>query len=62
MLAELAIDQWTKAGFPVEKILLGVPSYGHDLTSTATTFPEASDRRGRCSISMRNHWFMRRRH
>ena len=58
--AELAIDQWTKAGFPVEKILLGVPSYGYAVTSTATVLGGTPDRRRR-SISMRKHWSARRR-
>jgi chitinase len=62
--AELAIDQWTKAGFPVEKILLGVPSYGYAVTSTATTLTETLDRRRRrrsVSTSMRKHSSARRR-
>lgn len=43
--AELAIDQWTAAGFPAQKILLGVPSYGYQLTSSATTLSETPGRR-----------------
>lgn len=45
--AELAIDRWTAAGFPAERILLGVPSYGYQLTSTATTLSETLGRRRR---------------
>ena len=59
--AELAIDQWMKAGFPVGKILLGVPSYGYAMTSTATALTETPDRRRSRAISMRQHWSMRRR-
>ncbi|KAF8318164.1 glycoside hydrolase [Clavulina sp. PMI_390] len=42
--AELAIDQWTAAGFPANKILLGVPSYGYMLSSSATTLSETPGR------------------
>ncbi|EJF63602.1 glycoside hydrolase family 18 protein [Dichomitus squalens LYAD-421 SS1] len=27
--AESAVDTWTKAGFPADKLVLGVPAYGH---------------------------------
>jgi len=27
--AKSAVKAWTKAGFPIQKIVLGVPSYGH---------------------------------
>lgn len=40
--AELAIDDWTSAGFPAEKILLGVPSYGYTDSSSATKLTERS--------------------
>lgn len=34
---QAAIAQWTAAGFPKEKLLLGVPAYGYISSSSATT-------------------------
>ena len=34
--ADMAIRTWTAAGFPAEKLVLGVPSYGYVSKSTAT--------------------------
>lgn len=35
--AQAAFSQWTKAGFPANKLLLGLPLYGYVSQSTATT-------------------------
>lgn len=35
--AQAAFSQWTKAGFPANKLLLGLPLYGYVSKSTATT-------------------------
>lgn len=35
--AQAAINQWTKAGFPASKLLLGLPLYGYVSNSTATS-------------------------
>ncbi|KAJ7647732.1 glycoside hydrolase [Roridomyces roridus] len=35
--AEAAFSQWSKAGFPASKLLLGLPLYGYVLDSTKTT-------------------------
>src|ERR1700733_14311179 len=40
-----------KAGFPVGKILLDVPSYGYAMTSTAMALTEKPDRRRNRTIS-----------
>lgn len=32
--ATKAVDAWVAAGFPVDKIVLGVPSYGHSFNVT----------------------------
>jgi chitinase len=34
--AQAALNQWTKAGFPANKLLLGLPTYGYVSQSTAT--------------------------
>lgn len=35
--AQAAVSQWTRAGFPASKLMLGVPYYGYVSESTATT-------------------------
>lgn len=38
-----AIEQWTAAGMPANKILMGVPAYGYVSSSTATTLVHKRD-------------------
>lgn len=48
--AKGSVDAWTKRGFPAEKILLGVPSYGYVYNTAATSLAQPTRRRRR-SIS-----------
>lgn len=43
--AKGSIDAWTKSGFPAERILLGVPSYGYVYETSATTLAEPTKKR-----------------
>ena len=38
--AQAALAQWTKAGFPASKLLLGLPLYGYVSQSTKTTLQQ----------------------
>ena len=41
--AEAAVDAWTAAGFPPNKLVLGVPSYGYISPSSATELRQRGD-------------------
>jgi chitinase len=41
--AEAAVDAWTAAGFPPNKLVLGVPSYGYISPSSATQLRQRNE-------------------
>ena len=55
LLTEPTMDQWTKASFSFQKILLPSPTYGYTVTSVARTLTETPNCRGKRSITIREH-------